>query len=138
MIHDLAALNIQRGRDLGIGGYNQLREVYGLSVIGSFNDLPTSQENITKLQNLYDTVNDIDPWVGAIIENHLSGSSVGPLLNAILVEQFDRLRKGDRFWFEIDPGLSDDDITEIKNTTLSDILNRNTSNHTFQSNVFVV
>jgi len=137
MLHDLPALNIQRGRDHGIPGYNALRVAYGLSSISSFSNLPCSVANQNKLQALYDTVNDIDPWVGCIVENHVPGSSVGPLIRAILVDQFDRLRRGDRFWYEIDPGLSSEEKLQIKNTTFSQVLSRNVP-YIFSNDVFHV
>lgn len=140
MMHDLASLNIQRGRDHGIPGYNDMREAYGLSRISDFSSLPTSSANQLKLQNLYDSVDDIDPWVAGIVENHLPGGSVGPLFFQIIKTQFNAFKAGDRFWYENDPALSDAEKNIIKNTTLRDIMIRNTqySASDFNANVFLV
>jgi len=135
LLHDLAALNIQRGRDHGLPGYNAIREAYGLSTFPTFEDLPTSEENKTKLAALYDSPNYIDPWVGAIIENHLPGEAVGELVHAILVDQFSRLRKGDRYYYENDSAFTGEEKTEIRFTKLSDIMNRNTR-YKFPKDVF--
>jgi hypothetical protein len=132
---DLACLNLQRGRDHGIGDYNFLRVSYGLSGISSFSNLPMPEDVKTKIENIYDTVNDIDPWVGAITENHLPGKNVGELLNAILTDQFTRLRDGDRFWFENNDSLSIYEKNQIKETTLSNILTRNTA-YVYSDDVF--
>jgi hypothetical protein len=72
-----------------------------------------------------------------ISENHLTGKQIGPLANAIIVDQFARIRDGDRFWFELDPALSSAEIAMIRETKLSDILTRNTG-HTFPDDVFHV
>ncbi len=135
MMHDLAALNIQRGRDHGIPGYNAIRKAYGLSTFVSFDDIPTSSSNRTKLAALYDSPDSIDPWIGAIIENHLPGEAVGELVHAILVEQCTRLKRGNRYCFEEDPAFTGPERVQIRYTKLSDIMSRNTS-YTFPANVF--
>jgi hypothetical protein len=138
MLHDLAALNIQRGRDHGIPGYNTVRQAYGLGTFATFNDIPTSQSNRDKLAAIYESPNFIDPWIGAIVENHVPGAVVGELVSAILTDQFTRLRAGDRFFFENDNALSPADKVAIRNTKLSDVLSRNTSGFTFAIDVFRV
>lgn len=126
MLHDLAALNIQRGRDHQIAGYNALRAAYGLPLLSSFQDVPAPASVVSKLEQLYASVDDIDPWVGALVETHAADSGVGPLVNAILVDQFTRCRDGDRFYFENDSALSVSEKALIRDTRLSDILSRNT------------
>jgi peroxidase len=42
---DLIALNIQRGRDHGLPGYNEFRRVCGLNPINSFNELEQVMQN---------------------------------------------------------------------------------------------
>lgn len=140
LLHDLASLNMQRGRDHGIGGYNDVREAYGLARIGSFAEIPTSVENQGKLETLYDSVDDIDPWIGGIIETHASGSAAGPLFTEIIRTQFEKLKTGDYYWFERDPVFTADEIASIKQTTLKDILVRNTqySASQFNDNVFKI
>lgn len=124
--YDLPALNIQRGRDHGLCGYKTMRECFGLAgVSNDFDTIPTTPERRRALSQLYDRPDDIDPWVGALVETHAPGAVVGPLVKAILVEQFDRLRHGDRFWFENDHALSVDEKAAIKRTKLADVLRRN-------------
>jgi len=49
------------------------------------------------LSNLYKSVDDIDLYVGGMLE---SDGNPGPLFAKIIREQFIRLRDADRFWFE--------------------------------------
>jgi hypothetical protein len=139
---DLASLNIQRGRDHGLPGYNAVRQAYGLDPITTFSGLQMPALVITRLTALYSPTNDpndnpnnVDPWIGVISENHLPGKQVGPLANAILLDQFARIRDGDRFWYTTDPALSNAEKNMIRDTKLSDILTRNTA-FTFPEDVF--
>jgi hypothetical protein len=131
---DLAALNIQRGRDHGIPDYNSLRAAYGLPKVTSFAQITSDPALQASLQQTYGNVNNIDPWVGGLAENHIPGGSVGPLFARIIADQFNRLRTGDRFWYE--NTFSGATLTALQHTRLSDILKRNTSLTTVQSNVF--
>ena len=135
MLHDLVALNIQRGRDHGLAGYNAIRASYGLSTFSNFTDIPTSVDIQNKLASLYDSVDDIDPWIGMVIENHLPGEAVGELIHTVLIEQFTRLKLGDRCYFENDPAFTGSEKSQIRMTKLSDILNRNTK-FMFKKDVF--
>jgi len=135
---DLASLNIQRGRDHGLPDYNTLRLAYGLSAVTNFSDITSDTTLQVTLQSLYGNVNDIDPWVGALAEDHLPGSNVGELIATVLSEQFTRLLVGDRFWYENDPDFTQAEINELRATQLSDIIRRNTSITNLQNNVFVI
>ena len=64
------------------------------------------------------------------------GSSVGELVQTILVDQFTRLRDGDRFWYE--NTFAPEDVSQLKQTTLSDIIQRNTEVSNLQADVFVM
>jgi peroxidase len=132
---DLASLNIQRGRDHGIADYNNVRAAVGLPKVRSFAEITRNAQMASKLQQLYGSVDKIDLWVGALAEDHLPGASVGPTLAKVLVDQFQRIRNGDRFWYQNQ--FSGQLLRDIDNTHLSDILKRNTSLTNLQTNVFV-
>jgi hypothetical protein len=134
---DLAALNIQRGRDHGLPDYNSLRELFGLSVVTGFDEITSDPTLAAALEALYGNVDDIDPWIGALCEDLMPGSSVGSLIAAALGEQFGRSRAGDRFWYENDPDLASM-LAQLQGTTLSDVILRNTGMTSLQSNVFFV
>jgi hypothetical protein len=60
---------------------------------------------------------------------------LGPTFTSIIADQFERLRDGDPFYFEnaLDPA----DVRMVKNTTLSDIITRNTDATNMQADVFM-
>lgn len=123
---DLAALNIQRGRDHGLGDFNTVREAYGLEPYQSLEQLAAGDEKLhRKLSSVYTDISQVDPWVGMLCEDPTQGSSVGPTIGTLLTDQFQRLRDGDRFWFENDPDLAGWKDT-IANTSLMDVIRRNT------------
>lgn len=131
---DLAALNIQRGRDHGLADYNTTRAAMGLPKITSFSQLTSNTELQQALASTYGSVDNIDLWVGVLAEDHLPGASVGPVTRAILVDQFKRLRDGDRFWYQ--RTLKGADLLLVNNTTLADVIRRNSSVSNLQNNVF--
>jgi hypothetical protein len=124
---DLASLDIQRGRDHGLADYNTMRADFGLPRVTSFAQISADPLVQAALAGVYSSVDDIDSWIGAMAEDHLPGSSVGPLVAAIVTDQFRRLRDGDRFYFENDSDFSADQIAALRNTTLADIMMRNAS-----------
>lgn len=131
---DLAALNIERGRLNGIADYNTVRETYGLGRVTQFSEITSDITKQTTLQGLYGSVDNIDAFVGFLAEDPILGGSLGETLTAILQNQFIRLRDGDRFYFE--NSLSDPEIAAIRQTTLSDIIRRNTDTTIIQDNAF--
>ncbi|MDB5320508.1 MAG: peroxinectin precursor [Phycisphaerales bacterium] len=132
---DLVSLNIQRGRDHGLADYNSARAAYGLPRVTDFAQITSNPELQTTLRNLYGTVDNIDLWVGGLAEDHVAGSSMGQTFRRILTDQFQRLRDGDRFWFE--RNFSGSQLDQLRNTRLSDIISRNTLTTNVQPNVFV-
>ena len=121
---DLASLNIQRGRDHGLPSYNNTREKLGLSRAENFSSISSDPQVIANLESAYETVDDIDVWVGGLSENHLQNAHVGRLFFTIIKSQFEALRGGDRLWYQ--QTLSPEEITEVENTRLADIIRRNT------------
>ena len=131
---DLVSLNIQRGRDHGLADYNQAREDMGLERVTSFSDITSDPELAASLEATYGSVDDIDVWVGGLAEDHLVGSSMGELFTTIIVDQFQRLRDGDANWYE--NVFSGQELREIENTSLADVIERNSDVSGLQDNVF--
>nr|XP_042702088.1 myeloperoxidase-like [Chrysemys picta bellii] len=104
---DLAALNLQRGRDHGLPGYNAWRQFCGLSQprnLAELSEVLRNPELARKFMDLYGTPDNIDIWIGAMAEPFVPNGRVGPLLACIIGSQFRKLRDGDRFWWE-NPGV---------------------------------
>jgi len=131
---DLASLNIQRGRDHGLADYNTVRQAYGLPRINNFNQITSDPQLRQRLRDMYGNVNNIDLWVGALAEDHVPGTSTGPLIQRALVDQFSRLRDGDSFWYQ--RVFSGAQLAELNNTKLTDIIARNTEINNLQNSAF--
>ncbi|MGK0379136.1 MAG: hypothetical protein ACJA1Z_002960 [Patiriisocius sp.] len=134
---DLLATNFSRARERGVADYNTIRVDIGLAPHATLADLTSDIVLQTKLSTVYDDINDIDPWIGFMSEDHLPNAILGEGLNQLFMMQFAALRDGDRYYYENDPALSQEEIAEIKNTTLSQVLLRNTDIDVLQENVFI-
>jgi peroxidase len=136
---DLAALDIQRGRDHGLPDFNTLRRTYGLDRVTAFAQISSDPQVQAKLEQLFGTVDNIDPFVGALAEDHLPGSSVGALIQAVVANQFERLRDGDRFFYANDDFGQSDELRRIINlqqVSLANVIRWNTGISHLQQNVF--
>ncbi|XP_034794573.1 dual oxidase 1 isoform X2 [Pan paniscus] len=141
---DHLASCLQRGRDLGLPSYTKARAALGLSPITRWQDInpALSRSNDTVLEATAALYNQDLSWLellpGGLLESH---RDPGPLFSTIVLEQFVRLRDGDRYWFEnTRNGLfSKKEIEEIRNTTLQDVLVAviNIDPSALQPNVFV-
>lgn len=121
---DLAALNIQRGRDHGLPSYNVVRAAFDLAPVATFADINPDPAVQADLRAAYGTVDDLDLWVAGLAESHLPGAMMGETFRTILIEQFERLRSGDRFWYQ--SYLPEDLVDLVERQTLSRIIRRNT------------
>ncbi|XP_053565790.1 peroxidasin homolog [Bombina bombina] len=122
---DLAAINIQRGRDHGIPPYNDFREFCNLTSAQDFEDLKIeikNQEIREKLRSLYGTPKNVDLFPALMVEELLPGSLLGPTLMCLLVTQFRRIRDGDRFWYT-NPGVfASDQLHQVKQSSLARVI----------------
>jgi hypothetical protein len=133
---DLVAINIKRGRDRGLANYNQLRSAIGMPAFKSFFDLTNDHQTANALADIYGSIDELDAWVGLLGEDHMPGSIFGELIMDIIEKQFRSIRDGDRYWYEIDNGLTTEDIEEINNTRIYDLIVRNTGITLMQKNLF--
>ncbi len=137
---DLAAINIQRGRENGLPPYNEIREAYGLPRTDVFGDITSNVAVQNALRDAYGSVDEIDPWLGGISEDHVDGGNVGPLILSVLADQFARTRDGDRFFYTRDPDLKRRmvrQVVDLDEITLGRVIRLNT-NANAPDNMFLV
>uniref|UniRef100_A0A0L8HBF3 Uncharacterized protein n=1 Tax=Octopus bimaculoides TaxID=37653 RepID=A0A0L8HBF3_OCTBM len=136
---DLASMNIQRGRDVGLRPYIHWRQWCGLSFPRSFADLVdhTEEEQI-RLQRVYSDVADIDLWTGGLSERHMNGSNLGPTFACIIGRQFLLLKSGDRFWYENSgpQKFTSNQLAALRQSSQSRILCDNSNVVTIQADPF--
>ena len=133
---DLIALDIERARDNGIGSYNQVRVALGLPAVTSFAQITSNVQVQHELQEAYGNVNNIDAFEGGVAENLVPGSTVGPLFQTIMVNQFTRLRDGDRFFYLNEQFSPSEEAILRQGNTLAKVIEANTGITNLPSDVF--
>jgi len=133
---DDCAMDIQRGRDRGLTDYNSLREGLGLERVTDFSDISSDVDAQQKLALAYSDVDSIDAYIGVMAEDRLASSIYGETQQMLVLNQFQRIRDGDRFWYENDAELNSL-TTELNSLRLSDIILRNTEVESIQCEVFM-
>lgn len=121
---DLAALNIQRGRDHEVPFCNDLRKSMGLRPFKTMSEIAPGDSNLLRKLNLAykGDVNVVDPWICGIAEKHVPGSSLGALFDRIIRNELLRLRDGDRFYFEKNGYFKRDQLQKL--VSIKKLVNR--------------
>lgn len=140
--NDLAAVNIQRGRDHGIPSYTQWREPCGLTPIRDWKDFEkiVGPSSTRRIQQGYSHVDDVDLFVGGLAERPVVGGLVGPVFACVIAQQFSNLRKGDRFWYEnngFESSFTPAQLQSIRQVLLSQVVCRTLGDGTLQPHVFL-
>ncbi|XP_064081195.1 dual oxidase 2-like isoform X2 [Macrobrachium nipponense] len=126
---DLMALNIQRGRDHGLPDYNTARKHFGLSTLKSLEveeykrvtGTEVNDDVLRKLKSLYEDPSQLDIWPGGLLE---TTKGPGQLFSKIILDQFERTRDGDRYWFENkkNDAFTDEERSRIRQVKIIDII----------------
>lgn len=133
---DLAAINIQRGRDLGLNTLNETRRALGLRPYTDFSQITSDGATVAAMRTTYGSVDRVDLWLGGLAENHRPGAMVGQTFWEILRRQFEALRDGDRFWYQ-NQGFDQGTLQAIQRSSLAEVILRNTDTKHIQPDVFV-
>lgn len=121
---DLISVGIQMGREQDLGTYNDARRAFGLAPATTWNQVTSDVNLQDALARSYNSVADIDAWVGVLAEDTAPGAVVGPLARLSLLDQFSRSRNADRFWYENTNFFSPNEIQTIHGVTLHTLLER--------------
>ncbi|KAM8977094.1 myeloperoxidase [Pelodytes ibericus] len=137
---DLGAINMQRGREHGLPGYNAWRRFCGLSAPRNVTELGNvllNKQLAQKLIQLYGTPENIDIWLGAVAEPLVSNGRVGKLLACLIGNQFRRTRDGDRFYYERSTEFTPAQRNAIQQMTMSRLICDTTRIDQVPRNVFL-
>lgn len=134
---DLVAINISRGRDRGLPDYNTVRADFGMNRIDDFSEITRDPLMKNTFEHVYGSVDNIDPWVGMLAEDHMDNAIFGPTAMKIIQKQFLNLRDGDRYYYQNDPKLTSEEKGWIQQTTLADVIRRNTPITVIQDDIFM-
>ena len=142
---DLVALNIQRGRDHGLPGYNAYRKVVGVGKANNWDGLRNNirPEDVENLKKVYRHVDDVDLFVGGFLEKPNDDAFIGQTFQVLIVDTFLRLKYGDRFFYDLgldsSTQFSRNQLQEIRKVTMARVLCDNTEDvREMQPQVFKV
>ena len=125
---DLAALDIFRSRDFGLPFYNDAREILGLRRVDSFYEITSNPIVAATLEDIYGHPDNAESLVVALTEDRTNGGITGEYATAAIKQHMEKLRAGDRFYYENeDAGFDDEDIEVIARTTIADLIIRNSN-----------
>lgn len=138
----LVALNLLRGQDHGLQSYVETRA----ALLGDidpaaldpddFSIITSDPNQQAALAEVYDTVHDVDLWVGGLSEDPIDGTLLGPLFTFIVADQFSRIRSADPEFGQLDPALGAGVIADVQSSGLNDIIMRNTGVDSVQADPF--
>ncbi|XP_033319603.1 peroxidase-like isoform X1 [Bombus bifarius] len=140
---DAISLDIQRGRDHGLPGYNHYRKYCGLPAAKSFDDFLDyiPMEMTKKLRTIYAHPDDVDLIIGGMAERPTEDGLLGVTFRCLISEQFSRTRRTDRYFYDSanqPQPFTVEQLAEIRNVTLARIFCDNGNNITeMQPNVFL-
>ena len=86
--------------------------------------------HVDQLKSVYKHVDDIDLYVGGFLESAHEDSILGPVFKCIIGDQFARLKKGDRFFYDLgndqNIAFTLPQLEEVRKTSMSRIICDNT------------
>lgn len=98
-VFDLGAVDILRARERSVPRYNEFREQLGLKAIRTWSDLTDDAEVIATLDELYESVDQLDLMVGTLAEGtRPTNFGFGETMFQIFILNASRRLQADRFF----------------------------------------
>ena len=128
---NLAAFNIQRGRDHGLASYPEYRKLCGLpnekqagsNPFSIFRNTITNPAIIDALEEVYGSPDShIDLFPAGISESNDGKALLGRTFGCIMSRSFQALRDGDRFYYENKDIFSVAQQNQIKNMNMARVM----------------
>ncbi|CAL8137936.1 unnamed protein product [Orchesella dallaii] len=124
---DLPTFNVKRGRDFGIGSYNDFRELCGLKRAYSWKDFydVIDPDIVAELAKFYRYPDDLDLYTGGVVERHIKDSYIGPTWWCIVGHQFQTWKRGDRFFYThggMPHSFTEAQLDEIRKMSMAAVL----------------
>jgi len=130
---DLISFNIQRGRDHGLPSYVSM--LYYLASNFLLQTQPTSFDHllprtplevVSAMKSVYESVYDVDLYIGGVTEKPLPNAELGPTFAGIFALQFLNLKRTDRFFYTHNinkpTGFSSNQLEQIQKVSLAQII----------------
>ena len=122
---DLAALNIQRGRDHGLPPFIK----YAKFCYNIFKEPPKAyRADLQRLLKIYGSILTVDLFVGGLFEKRVRGSIFGPTFACLNGLGFRAMRDGDRLYYSAPGVFTSSQLPSIQRHTLSRVLCDNMDN----------
>ena len=135
---DLAAFNIQRGRDHGLPPYitwqRYCQSVFPKLGFATFENTLT----LVRFLEIYGSSDTIDLWIGGLAEDRLPGSLLGPTFACLFGITFANVRDGDRLYYSRPGVFEPDQLASIQQHTFASVICDNSDDITqIQKDVFL-
>ena len=125
---DLAALNIQRGRDHGIPPYltwqRYCAQAFPQLGLANFNNTLT----LVRFLEIYGSIDTVDLWIGGLSEKRLPGSLLGPTFACLFGITFSNVRDGDRLYYSRPGVFEPAQVSSIQDHTFASVICDNGDN----------
>jgi len=127
---------LQKERNMDLYSKSGCSSGSSIDSIGCFNAITSNSTLAQNLQTLYRKVNKIDLLVGLLSEDKTSGAHLPPTISQIILNEYQRKRDADRFYYE--NILSPADVAKVKNVNFADLIASVTGFASLPVDIFVV